>query len=124
MKILEGSRWFRRLVKDLHKIDPYLRLRRIKFGFYRIFWKNVYIHEVYKECPLIGYDIEEDDYRMENQKYFEEYEDNAELVRKIKNYKEGYWDALDRIKTRVYMMRHDKEFNETASKRFQTFTVK
>lgn len=124
MKILEGSRWFRRLVKDIEKIDPYLRLKRIKYGFYRVFWKNVYIHEVYKECPLIGYDIEEDDYRLESQKYFEEYEDNAELIRKIKNYKEGYFDAIDRIKTRVYMMRHDKEFHENASKRFQTFTVK
>ncbi len=122
--ILEGSRWFRRLAKDIEKIDPYLRLKRIKYGFYRIFWKGVYVHEIYKECPLVGYDIVEDDYRMENQKYFEEYEDNGELVRKIKNYKEGYWDALDRIRTRAYMMRHDKEFNENATKRYQTMTVK
>ena len=121
---LEGSRWFRRLVKDVAKIDRHIRVRRIKFGFYRIFWKQVYVHEIFKECPQIGYYLEEDDHRLESQKYFEEYEDNAELIRKVKNYKEGYWDAIDRIKTRVYMMKHNKEFYDSAAKRFQTFTVK
>lgn len=124
MKVLEGSRWFRRLVKDVRKIDPYLRVKRIKYGFYRIFWKQVYVHEIYKECPLIGHDVVENDHRIESQKYYEEYEDNAQLIRKIKNYKEGYWDAIDRIRTRVYMMRHNKEYHENASRRFQQFTVK
>lgn len=120
----EGSHWFKRLVKDIEKIDPYLRLKRIKFGFYRIFWKDIYIHEIYKECPQIGYDIIEEDLRIQDQKYFEEYEDNAENIRKVKNYKEGYWDSIDRIKTRVYMMRHDKEFHNNAKKRYQQFIVK
>lgn len=121
----EGSRWFRRLVKDIKKIDPYLRLVRAKHGFYRIFWKQSYIHEIYKECPYIGYTFTEDDRRMEeSQKYFEEYEDGNEITRKIKNYKEGYWDSLDRIKTRVWMLRHDKEFNRTIENKYKQFVVR
>ena len=120
----EGSIWFRRLVKDIKKIDPYLRLKRAKLGFYRIFWKDIYVHEIYKECPMIGYDFEVDDPRYENQKYFEEYEDSNEVTRKIKNFKEGYFDSLDRIRTRVYLMRHDKEFHDNAKKAYQQMVVK
>ena len=121
---IEGSRWFRRLVKDINKIDKYLRLKRIKFGFYRIYWKNVYIHEIYKECPLYGYDFEVEDPAFESQKYYEEYEDNAEYIRNIKNFKEGYWDSLNKIRTRVWMLRHDKEFNENATKAYQQTVIK
>jgi len=125
IRLVEGSRWFRRLVNDIHKIDPYLRLKRAKFGFYRVYWKQAYIHEIYKEMPLIGYDFEDQDPRnFESQKYYEEYEDVNERTRKIKNFKEGYWDSLDRIKTRVYMMRHDKEFNKEATQAYQQVVIK
>ena len=121
----QGTRWFRRLLKDIKKIDPYLRVVRAKFGFYRIYWKQTYIHEIYKEMPLIGYDFTIEDPRMlESQKYFEEYEDSNEITRKVKNYKEGYWDSLDRIKTRVWMMRHHKEFNKEATKAYQKMVIK
>lgn len=122
---MEGSYWFRRLMKDIKKIDPYLRVKRAKLGFYRIFWKDAYIHEIYKECPLIGYDFEQEDLSIiEDQKLYEQYEDPNEITRKVKNYKEGYWDSLDRIKTRVYMLRHDKEFNENATKAYRQMVIR
>lgn len=120
----EGSRWFRRFCKDCKKISPHLKIKRIKLGFYRIYFKQAYLHEVYKEMPEHGYDIDDLDPRFESQKYFEEFEDRAELTRNIKNYVEGYWESLDRIRTRVYMMRHDKEFNESATKAYSQIYVK
>jgi len=121
---VEGTRWFRRLYKDVMRMSPHFRFKRIKLGFYRIYWKQAYIHEVYKDMPEKGYDIEEYDPRFESQSYFEEYEDNAELTRKIKNYVEGYWDSLDRIRTRTYLIKNSKEFNEEATGAYQQMVVK
>ncbi len=123
--ITEGSRWFRRFVKECRKISPHIRIVKIKYGFYRIYWKEAYIHEVYKEMPLIGYDIEEDDIRMqESQKYFEEFEDGGETVRKIKNFVEGYWDSISTIKTRVWLMKNDDEYRKQAFNAYKTMTIK
>lgn len=121
---IEGSRWFRRLIKECRAISPHLRVKRIKLGFYRIYWRGAYLHEVYKEMPQVGYTMDDLDPRFENQKYFEEYEDQADLTRKIKNYVEGYYDAADHIRTRVYMMKHDKEYNERATNAYKTVVVK
>lgn len=121
---IEGSRWFRRLVKDARKISRDLRFVPVKLGFYRIYFRNAYLHEVYKEMPQKGYDMDDLDPRFENQKYYEEYEDSGEITRKIKNFVEGYWDSLDTLRTRVYMMRHDKEFNERTTKAYSHFYVK
>lgn len=121
---MTGSRWFRRFVKDCKKISPHIRIKAIQNGFYRIYWKQAYIHEVYKEMPQHGHDIYEKDIRFISQKYYEEYEDRAQITRKIKNYVEGYWDSLDRVRTRNWMMKHDKEFNENATKRYQTVVIK
>lgn len=71
-----------------------------------------------------GYDIEERDIGFESQKYFEEYEDAAELSLNIKNYVEGYWDSIDTIKKRVYMFRNDKEFNQEQETLSRTVVVK
>lgn len=122
--MIEGSRWFRRFVRDCKHISKHIRIKRIKYGFYRIYWKEAYLYEVYKEMPIKGYDIEDLDPRLENRSYFEEYEDRAELTRKIKNFVEGYYDALDVIKTRVYMLRHNKEFNERTHNAYKTMYVK
>ncbi len=120
-----GSHWFRRFVRECAKISPYIEFVRVKYGFYRIYWKEAYLHEVYKEMPLIGFEHEDDDIAMqESQKYFEEYEDQGEITRKVKNYTEGYWDSIDRIKTRVYMLKNDQEFYETARKAYQQFVIK
>lgn len=105
-------------------MSPHIRIKRIKHGFYRIYWKQAYIHEVYKEMPQHGHDIEEKNMQFENKKYVEEYEDRIDLIRNIKNFVEGYWDAKDTVQTRVWMMLHNKEFNETATKRYQTVVIK
>lgn len=120
----EGSRWFKRLLKDCKQISPHIRVKRIKYGFFRIFWRGAYIHEIYKEMPQFGHDIYENDMRFISKKFFEEYEDRAELTRKIKNYVEGYYDSLDRIKTRVYMMRHNKEMNNIALQGYRKSVIK
>lgn len=105
-------------------MDRNLRFKRIKCGFYRIYYKNAYLHEVYKEMPQHGYDMDDLDPRFENQKYFEEYEDEGEMTRKIKNFVEGYHDSFDTLKTRVYMMRNDKEFHDNAVKAYRAVHVK
>lgn len=121
---MEGSRWFRRLRKECNRISPHIRFRRIKLGFYRVYWKQAYIHEVYKDMPETGYDIDTYNPKLENRSYVEKKEDRAELTRNLKNYVEGYRDSIDRIRTRVYMMKHDKEFNETATKAYQQVVIK
>jgi len=121
---MEGSIWFRRLVKECQKISRHIRIKRIKFGFFRVYWKDIYIHEVYKEMPEKGYDIEYYDPRFDNRSYYEEFEDRAELTRKIKNFVEGYWDSLDAIRTRVWLLRHDKEYNQNASKAYSQMVIK
>lgn len=124
----KGTRWFRRFVKEAKAMSPHIRFRRIKFGFYRIYWVNggepAYVGECYKEMPEIGYDIEEKNYQLESKSYFEEYEDNAEMIRKIKNFVEGYWDNIDRLKTKIYMLKNNKEFREEATKAYRQVVVK
>lgn len=122
--MIEGSRWFKRLANDCKRISPHIRIKRIKYGFYRVYWKQAYIGELFKEMPLIGYNHTDNDKRFESKKFFEAKEDRAELTRKIKNFVEGYWDSLDRIKTRTWMLRHDKEFYETAIKGYRELKIK
>jgi hypothetical protein len=122
--MMEGTRWFRRFCKEVTKMSPDIRIVRIKYGFYRIYYKQGYLHEVYKDMPEMGYDIEEVDPRFESQSYYEEFEDQAELTRKIKNYVEGYWDSLDRIRTRFFMIKNHKEFNERAANAYKQMVVK
>lgn len=118
------SFWFKRFKREAEAIDPHIRFKRVKLGFWRLYWKDSYLHEVFEEMPECGYDYEGYDPRIENQSYFEEFEDNAELIRKIKNYIEGYRDAMEHIKVRVFQHRHDHEFNENARKAYQQFVVK
>lgn len=122
--MLEGSLWFRRFCKEASKISSHIRIKRIKYGFYRIFWDRAYLMECYKEMPQFGHDIYEKDIRFESKKYFEKYEDRAELTRKIKNYIEGYWDSIDRLRTRAWMVRNDKGFFEQADRAYRQFVVK
>ena len=74
--------------------------------------------------PEIGYEVEEKNYQLESKTYFEEYEDNAELIRKIKNFVEGYWDNMERLKTKIYMLKNNKEFRENAEKAYAQSVVK
>lgn len=121
--IREGSRWFRRIYADCKKISPHIRLKRIKYGFYRIYWRSAYLHEAYKEMPMVGYQFEDYNPRLESRQYYEELEDREMLTRTIKNYKEGYYDALDRIRTRVYLMRTQKEAYDNARNAYKTRVI-
>lgn len=105
-------------------MSPHIRFKRIKYGFYRIYWKNSYIGECYKEMPPKGYDKTEDDVRYINQSYYEEYEDSAKLTRQIKNFVEGYWDNLDKIRTNMYMIKHSAEHRKNAESAYRQFYVK
>ena len=124
----EGSRWFRRFYKDCKKISPHIKFKRIKYGFYRLYWTGggepAYIYEVYKEMPELGYEWYDLDPRLEAKSYYEQYEDDVELTRKIKNFVEGYWESLDKIKTRIYMLKNNKEFRENAVRGYRTIKVK
>lgn len=118
------SRWFKRLAKEVKRVSPHLRMKKCKLGFYRIYWQNAYLHEVFEEMPVLGYDFEDYDPRLESQQYFESLEDHYELVRKLKNYKEGYYDSRDRLWKRIYLMRNNQEFNERARRAYSQHTVK
>lgn len=120
----EGSYWFRRFKKKCHEMSPHLRFKKIRMGFYRIYWQEAYLHEVYKDMPEKGYNLEDLDPRLEDKDYYEEYEDQIKMTREVKNYVEGYWDSLDKIRTRLFMIRHDKEFNEKAKGAYEQMIVK
>lgn len=120
---IRGSHWFQRFMREAKKLSPHLRFKRIKYGFWRVYYKQAYVTEVYEEMPIIGHDIEEVDQRFENQKYYEEFEDNAQLTRKIKNYIEGYYDSIQTLRRRIYMIRNNKEFFEVASKAYRMMRV-
>lgn len=123
-----GSLYFRRYVKELKKMSPHLVLRPITHGYYRVYFINggepAYIHEVWKWMPYKGHEIEYKDIELVSQKYFEEYEDQLTMNRKVKNFVEGYWDCLDTTKTRLYMLRNNKEFRENATKAYRTVRIK
>jgi hypothetical protein len=113
---VEGSEWYKRFVDYCKSISPHIYIKPIKQGFSRIYWRSggrkLYIHEVYRWMPLIGYDVFDKDEGFESHRYFEEFEDSAELTLNIKNFVEGYWDSKSTIDKRVYMFRNNKEYNE------------
>lgn len=120
----KGTYWFKRFKKECEAFSPHVRFKEIKLGFYRIYYKGFYVGEAYKEMPPKGYDIEQYDERLESQDYYEEYEDDVNLTRRIKNFVEGYYDAVDQFRTRMYMLRNDDEFYKTSKEAYQTMHVK
>ena len=118
------SHWFKRFKKETENLSPHFRFKYLKLGFWRIYWKDHYFHEVFEEMPPIGYDFEGYDPRLERQEYYEEFEEHTDLVRKIKNYVEGYYDSTDRARRRFFNLRHDAEFFEASQKAYQQITVK
>lgn len=124
IKPSEGSRWFRRFMKDCQRISPHIKIVRLKLGFYRIYYNEAYIAEFYKEMPEHGYDMTCVDPRLESRQYYQEYEDTVELTRNIKNFVEGYWEIMDTVKTRVYLMKHNKEYNKSARQAYKNMYIK
>ena len=121
---MKGTQWFKRFVLECKRISPHIRVVPIKMGFYRIYWKDAYIHECYSEMPYKGYDIEEEDPGFLNKSYYEEYEDAAQLTRKVKNYVEGYADSIEKIKRRVWLFKNNEEHYQRAKNAYQQFVVK
>lgn len=125
---ISGSIWYKRFLKDCKRLSPHIVFRPIKYGFTRIYWTGgcepAYMHEVYNFMPSKGYDIEEKDPRFTSHKYYQEYEDQAELTLKIKNFVEGYWDSMHTMRKRVYMMKNNKEFYKTAVDAYKRVRVK
>ena len=119
-----GNIWFKRFKSECERMSPHIRFKRIKYGFYRIYWRGAYIGECYDTMPPKGYDKLEDDVRYLDQSYYQEYEDSAKLTRKIKNFVEGYYDLIKQFKTRIYMLKNDLEFRQNAQKAYQQFYVK
>lgn len=109
-------------------MSPHLKFVPITHGYYRVYFVNggesAYIHEVWKWMPYHGYDIEEKDMNLVSQRYFEEYEDQLTLNRKIKNFVEGFCECMETTKTRLYMLRNSKEFREEATKAYRQVVIK
>lgn len=120
---LVGSSSFRRLVKFFSRY-PEVEFRRIGLGFYRIFYRGVYIGECYKEMPQVGYDITEDDPGFINKSYYEEYEDKAKLTRKVKNFVEGYYETKKSLLSKMWTFRNNNNLFEDTRKSYRQFKVK
>ncbi len=122
---MEGSYWFQRFVKYAKTLNSEIRVKRINFGFYRIYYRNFYLGECYKEMPQYGHDIYEKNLRlMSDKKYYEQFEDRIEKIRKIKNFVEGYWESVDKLRTRFYLLKHNDEFNKTSSEGYGNMKIK
>ena len=108
------SSWFIRFKKELEAVSPHVRFRRLRFGFWRIYYKEAFLGECFEEMPSRGYDIEDYDIRLSSQKYAEKWELHEEMVRRIKNFVEGYYDQTASLRRRLYLLRNNREFYETA----------
>lgn len=118
-----GSYWFRRLVKDLRKISKHFKVRRIRMGFYRIYWKDAYVHEVYKEMPANGYEWYTESPYKDSLKLMLEYEQDGEIQRKVKNYVEGYYEAIKAIRLRTYQFKNNDEHYRTAKDMYKHVVI-
>ena len=121
--ISEGSQWFKRLFRECKRMSPHIRFKRIKHGFYRIYFRQAYLHEAHKGMGPKGYDIVEYDPRFESKSYYEQFEDNVDLTMKIKNFREGYYDSIGTIRRRAYMMKNNSEFFKEATRAYKQMKV-
>ena len=120
----EGSYWFRRLMRELHKTSKYFKVRRIKHGFYRIYWKDAYVHEVYKEMPYRGYSWYTDSPYKDSLKLTLEWEQDGEIQRKIKNFVEGYSEASKAIRLRLFQFKTNDEHYRIAKDMYRNVVIK
>ena len=122
------SYWFKRFRRYCQKLSPYIVVTPLKHNFCRVYWKgggvNAYLYEVPLDMEEIGREWVHYNPRLESQGFYEEYEDNIEFIKEVKNYKEGYWEAIDRITTQYYMFRNNKEFRDNAKKMYQQVHIK
>ena len=120
----EGSPWFRRIMRDLHNMSRHFRVRRIRNGFFRIYWKDAYVHEVYKEMPYKGYTWYTESPYKESFKLMQEYELDGDIQRKVKNFVEGYYEAIKAIKLRTYQFKNNDEHYRIAKDMYKHVVIK
>ena len=121
---MEGSYYFRRLVRETKQISSHIRFKRIKHGFYRIYYRQAYIGECNKNMPQEGHDIFERAQGFENYDYYQEHHDNADTSLRVKNFVEGYWETKEKLRLRLYQMNHSKEHYEMARRGYSQMRVK
>ena len=121
---VKGSYWFRRLVKDLKKISKHIKVIPIRHGFVRIYWKEAYVHEAYKEMPMKGFVWYTDSPYKESLKLVQQWEDDGEIQRKVKNFVEGYWEALHAIKLRIFQFKNNEEHYRLAKDMYRHVVIK
>jgi hypothetical protein len=120
----EGSVWFRRLVRELYSQSKHFRVKKIRHGFFRIYWKNAYVHEIYKEMPYRGYVWYTDSPYKESLKLMQEYEQPGEIQRKIKNFVEGYYESEKAIRLRIYQFKNNYEHYKLARDMYKQVVIK
>jgi len=121
---MEGSYWFQKLVRETARSSPHIRFRRIKGGYYRIYYRNAYIGECSKNMPEMGHDIFERAQGFEDYSYYEEHHGNADAAMRIKNFVEGYWETKNRLKLKLFQFYNDKEFASIAINGYKQLRIK
>lgn len=111
-------------MRELHTTSKHFKVRRIRDGFFRIYWKEAYVHEVYKEMPQRGYHIETLNPYLDSLKLMQEYEQDGSIQRKVKNFVEGYADAKKAIMLRLYQFKNNYEHYCTARDMYRQVVVK
>lgn len=119
-----ASKWFRRLVRETKQISPHIRFKQIKHGFYRIYYRQAYIGECYSFMPEVGHDIWEKGLGFEDYSFYQQHHDAADSTLKMKNFVEGYWEMIDRIKTRLFIFKHNKEAYDRARQGYSQMRIK
>ena len=120
----EGSPWFRRFVRDLYRMSKHFKVRRIRCGFYRVYWKNAYVHEVYKEMPYRGYVWYTESPYVDSLKLVQEWEQDGEIQRKVKNFVEGYSESSKAVKIRIYQFKNNDERYRIAKDMYKQAVIK
>lgn len=122
------SYWFRRFVRHCRKLSPYIEVVPLKHKFCRIYWRGggkcAYLYEVPMDMEEFGREWTHYNPRLESQQFYEEYEDNIDVIKQVKNFKEGYWEAIDRINTKFFLLRNNEEFRKSAEQMYKNVHVK
>jgi hypothetical protein len=79
---------------------------------------------VYKEMPYKGYSWYTDSPYKGSLKLLEEYEQDGEIQRKVKNFVEGYAEASKAIKLRTYQFKNNAEHYKEAKQMYQNVVIK
>lgn len=124
----EGTGHFRRFKKEAEALSSHIRFKRLKKGFYRIYWmgggKPAYMYECFKNMPYRGYQWESKNLKLEDKKYYEAKEDKIDTIYRVKNFREGYSESIRRMKTIYYQFRKNDEHYTIATEGFKRMNVK